>query len=72
MTVIDRLGDGFAVLETDSGMVKIPAEQLPQGAREGDILVRRGDRWITDKRKTAARRAAVSEKLRALTRDKND
>lgn len=72
MTVIDRIEDGAAVLETDLGMITLPAELLPEGAKAGGVLVQRGGTWQTDEKETAARRAKIREKLRALTRNKND
>ena len=38
MIIIDRIDDGVAVLETDTGMQTVPADQMPEGARDGDAM----------------------------------
>ena len=38
MIIIDRMDDGVAVLETDTGMQTVPADQMPEGTRHGDVL----------------------------------
>ena len=35
MIIIDRMDDGVAVLETDTGMQTVSADQMPEGARNG-------------------------------------
>jgi hypothetical protein len=36
--IVDRIEDGFAVLEGDDGALEVPAAWLPTGAREGSVL----------------------------------
>lgn len=36
--VVDRIEDGVASLEGDSGAIDVPASWLPAGAREGSVL----------------------------------
>ncbi len=49
--VIDRFENGFAILELENGkMVNVPAELIPQGAREGDVILIEIDREETKKR----------------------
>ena len=71
MTILERFEGDIAVLETENGILNIPGHQLPKDAREGDILVRSENGWMTDKAATAARRAAMKNKLRRRIR-KND
>ncbi len=71
MTRIDRFEGDIAVLETDEGMLDIRRDELPDDAREGDILIQGRSGWITDKEATAARRSAMKNKLRRRIR-RND
>ncbi|NLT09780.1 MAG: DUF3006 domain-containing protein [Ruminococcus sp.] len=71
MTRIDRFEGDIAVLETDEGMLDIRRDELPDDAREGDILIQGRSGWITDKKATAARRSAMKNKLRRRIR-RND
>lgn len=49
--VIDRFEDGFAVLELESGkVVNVPVEIIPEGAKEGDVLLIEIDRQETENR----------------------
>ena len=44
--VIDRIEEGTAVCEREDGtFIRMPA---PDGAREGDLLVRTADGWRVD------------------------
>jgi hypothetical protein len=36
--VVDRIEDGIAVLEAESGSLEVPAIWLPAGAGEGSVL----------------------------------
>ncbi|MCI5801687.1 MAG: DUF3006 domain-containing protein [Oscillospiraceae bacterium] len=54
--VIDRLEEGYAVCEHGDGMENIPAELLPEGAREGDCLFRCGEGFAADREETRRRR----------------
>ena len=38
MLIIDRFEGDFAIVETSSGMVNIPREDLPKGVAEGSVL----------------------------------
>ncbi|HRR76302.1 MAG TPA: DUF3006 domain-containing protein [Ruminococcus sp.] len=71
MTRIDRFEGDMAVLETDEGMLDIRREELPEDAREGDILIYGKNGWQADKKATAARRSAMKNKLRRRIR-RND
>jgi hypothetical protein len=37
--IVERIEDGIAVLEGESGPVEVPAAWLPRGAREGSVLL---------------------------------
>lgn len=55
---IDRIEGGFAVCEDDDGArVILPLAQVPDGAREGDVLALEDGRYTVDAPETARRRA---------------
>lgn len=63
MIIIDRIDDGIAVLETDNGMQTIPAEQLPEQARDGDVLQQTETGYEIDAAATEARRQKIRNLL---------
>jgi len=64
MLIIDRFEAGFAVIETDNGMVNIPRSDLPDNAKEGDTL-----RLLIDSDETVARTKRIEEKMNRLFKD---
>lgn len=66
MIVIDRFEGSLAVLETDNGNITLSRELLPDTAREGDILVYSGGRYIVDEAATAERRRITCARLKRL------
>lgn len=64
MIVIDRISDGFAVLETEDGMLTIEASQLPPEAKEGDLLCLADDgSYLVDAAATEERRQRMIARL---------
>lgn len=63
MIIIDRMDDGIAVLETDNGMQTIPAEQLPEQARDGDVLQWTQNGYEVDAAATEERRQKIRNRL---------
>jgi hypothetical protein len=59
--VIDRMEDGWAVLEYGEAKItfNIPSGLLPEGAGEGDMI----DLWVSLKQGETQRRRARLEKL---------
>lgn len=72
MIVIDRFEGDIAVLETDSGMVDVQRNILPEKASEGDVIAEVNGAYIIDNEATEARRAAVRAKYSRLRRRGND
>jgi hypothetical protein len=67
--VIDRFEGETAVCEkTDRTLVNIPRRQLPSSAREGDVLVRAGEKFYVDAAVTARRKKAAARDLKRLSR----
>jgi len=61
---IDRFEGDFAVCEkADRSMMNIKRNRLPSNAREGDVLLIKGDMITIDEKATAARKLRA-EKLR--------
>lgn len=66
MWILDRIEGEIAVIETDTGRLELPRQQLPPEAREGDVLVQSADRIRTDSEETSRRRERIAEKYRRL------
>ena len=65
--IIDRFEGSLAVCERADGVFKnIPLDQLPEGAREGSVLVLRDGAWELDPQAEEARRARLFEKQEGL------
>ena len=69
--ILDRVEDGTAYLETETGMQAVPARELPAGAREGDCLQKGPDGLKLDAEETQRRKQRIQNKLdRLLKRSK--
>ncbi|MDE6427303.1 MAG: DUF3006 domain-containing protein [Ruminococcus sp.] len=66
MTIIDRLENNKAVLETDGGMIEIERLQLPENAREGDVITENNGVWSVDIPATEKRRSDMRELMKRL------
>ena len=66
MTIIDRLENNIAVLETDGGIVEIERSLLPENVREGDIITENNGIWAVDIPATEKRRAEMRELMKRL------
>ena len=64
--IIDRFEGGFAVVETDDGMINVDRSFLPADAREGDVLTCENGRYTVDRDSTEELRAEVRSKLHSL------
>lgn len=66
MTVIDRFENNTAVIETDGVMTEINRSELPENAREGDVIIRSDGIWIIDSAATEKRRSEMLELMKRL------
>lgn len=66
MTIIDRFENNKAVLETDGGMIEIERSQLPENAREGDVIIENNGVWSVDIPETEKRRSDMRELMKRL------
>ena len=66
MTIIDRFENNKVVLETDGGMIEIERSQLPENAREGDVIIENNGAWSVDVPATEKRRSDMRELMKRL------
>ena len=70
--IIDRFESGYAVVETDSGMINIERGKLPENAAEGDVIEPCGDAYVVNSAETDERRKIAASRLRKLMGKNND
>ena len=56
MLVIDRFEAEKAIIESSEGIIKISKKELPEKAKEGDVL-----KIIIDKEQTSSRKQTIKE-----------
>lgn len=67
MLIIDRLEGDIAVIETDEDIfMEIPRKDLPQNAKEGDIIIKVDDEYLVDYESTKKRRQRIIEMQNSL------
>lgn len=66
MTVIDRFENNIAVLEIDGVIIETDRSELPENAREGDVLTENNGVWCIDFTATERRRAEIREMMKRL------
>jgi hypothetical protein len=69
MLVLDRFEGNFAVVE-DNGIFKnISRDLIDQNIKEGSVIIKKGNRYVLDKKNSAARRKKISELQNSLFED---
>lgn len=68
--VIDRIENGYAVIENEGIMLDIPLSQLPDGVKEGDMLTFENGIYFRDELAAAEHRKKISAKLENLFKRK--
>lgn len=65
---IDRIEDGTAVMDSDGGeRITVPVGRLPEGARDGSVLLCMSDgTFVHDAEAEADRRRTLSERFSRL------
>jgi len=58
--VIDRFEGDLAVLEIDGSIKHVPRYEIPEAAREGDILILWRGVWTIDKGSTRNRKKEIT------------
>lgn len=65
--IIDRFEGDLALCEgPDRSILSIPRSQLPQGAKEGDVLEEKEGVYLLSPTKTQERKAAIHSKMSRL------
>ncbi|MBQ9931555.1 MAG: DUF3006 domain-containing protein [Firmicutes bacterium] len=65
--IVDRIEADLAVCEDENEeMVNIPLKSLPEGVKEGSVVIRNGDSWEPDPDEEAARKERIAEKMKQL------
>lgn len=70
--IIDRFEGGFAVVETEDGMINVDRSFLPADASEGDVLTCENGRYSVDRESTETIRSSVRGRLHRLLTDGDD
>lgn len=65
---IERFEGEWAVLECDGQLMNIPRDQLPENAREGDILQKTENGWLVDEQAAQERRSMLAARRRRMLR----
>ena len=66
--VVDRFEGEFAVCQhaETKEMRDIQRTELPEGVREGSVLIRERDRWVLDEEDVKARSERIGKKMQDL------
>ncbi len=65
---IDRIENGIAVIERDGSFFEVSLSELPEGAREGSVLVETQDGYALDTDAEKQRRMAAAQRRMRLFR----
>lgn len=69
--IIDRFEGEYAVCELPSGKhVNFSKRMIPQGAKEGDVLIKQGTNFFIDQDQTAERRKKIRDLQQRLAQKK--
>lgn len=63
--VVDRFEGGFAVCQDmeSKEMRDVPRAELPEGVREGSVLLQEKDLWVLDEEDAKARSERIRKKM---------
>ncbi len=71
MITVDRIVEEIAVLIFDNGIRKeVSVAQLPNGVREGSVLIETSDGFILDELTTNDRRIKIAKRMKSLFKKK--
>ncbi|NLM03503.1 MAG: DUF3006 domain-containing protein [Clostridiales bacterium] len=66
MIILDRFEGEIAILEINGNFIKISVDKISPLAKEGDVLVLEGDKYIPDKSNTEKRKRELEDKFSDL------
>lgn len=61
MLIVSNISEGIAVIEDGEISFDIPAGALPDGTKEGDIILWENGEYLIDEKATAERRDKIIE-----------
>jgi hypothetical protein len=61
MLIVSNISEGIAVIEDGEISFDIPAGALPEGAKEGDVILWENGEYLVDEKATAERRNKIIE-----------
>lgn len=66
MIILERIEGKIAVLETDQGMIQVPLANMPEGCKEGDVLIQVGNSYQIDGEATQKRKEKLLRRTQKL------
>jgi len=67
--VIDRFEGEYAVLDIEGKIEDIKRSEIPEEAREGDVLVKRDGKWVIDREATKKLKKEIDGLVNELWED---
>lgn len=64
--VIDRIENGIAVIEDGDKMFELSTAALPDGAKEGSVLIYQEEKYIIDKASESTMKKSMKEMEKKL------
>jgi len=64
--VVDRIEEGWAVLDSAGETINIPIKNLPPNTKSGDTLVKHGINWYRDDAETEKRAKEIKERFERI------
>ena len=61
MLIVSNISEGIAVIEDGEISFDVPAGALPEGAKEGDVILWENGEYFIDEKTTAERRNKIIE-----------
>lgn len=59
MLIVERIEDGYAVIEDGDSRIEVPASMLAEDVIEGDAVILSGSKYIADKNASAEARSEI-------------
>ena len=66
MLIVSNISEGIAVIEDEEIRFDIPVGALPDGIKEGDVILWKNGEYLIDENTTAERRAEIIKKQNNL------
>lgn len=62
--ILDRVEENYAILESENGkMIEINIDNIDGNSREGDILIKEGDKFIVSELLTKERKDKIKDMM---------